>query len=138
MALIEIHSTFLCANLVPRLALGRELYSLAFTFLFLEKIKDNKRKFKANPIPPGVLPCCPHISFFKFRFCNDDVFLPCWPRAIRPGLIKKTLRKFEWQALKNEIDVTKAWHNYLLVSRTKARLYSEARANFILARHSNF
>ena len=54
------------------------------------------------------------------------------------GLIKKTLRKFECVALKNEINDTVAWPCYLSVSRTKAWIYSKDGANFILAIHSNF
>ena len=59
-------------------------------------------------------------------------------RKLFYGLIKKALRKFECLALKNEIDVTDVWLCYLFVSRTKAWLYFEDQANFILARHSNF
>ena len=36
---------------------GRSLVSLPFPFLCLDTKKRNKRKVKANPIPPGVLPC---------------------------------------------------------------------------------
>jgi hypothetical protein len=54
------------------------------------------------------------------------------------GLIKKTLRKFESLALKNEIVVTGVWNCNLPVSCTKAGINTEVGANFILARHSNF
>jgi hypothetical protein len=59
-------------------------------------------------------------------------------RMIMTGLIKKALRKFEWPALRNEIDDTKAWTCYQSVSRTKAGTYSNDRTNFILAGGSNF
>ncbi len=54
------------------------------------------------------------------------------------GLIKKTLRKFESLASRNEIVVTNDRFCNLPVSRTQAKLYTAAGANFILARHSNF
>ena len=54
------------------------------------------------------------------------------------GLKKKKLRKFECVALGNEIEVTDAGLCNLPVSPTKARAYSNDRANFILAIHSNF
>ena len=41
------------------------------------------------------------------------------------GLIKKTLRKFESVALRNEIVVTDAWLCNLPVGGTKAETYSE-------------
>jgi hypothetical protein len=41
------------------------------------------------------------------------------------GLIKKTLRKFECVALRNEIKVTGTWLCNLPVSCTEARTYSE-------------
>ena len=56
----------------------------------------------------------------------------------RTGLIKKALRKFEWLALRNEIDVTNAWTCCLPVSRTNAWLCTEVVTNFILDKHSNF
>ena len=54
------------------------------------------------------------------------------------GLIKKTLRKFESLALRNEIVVTDDSTCNLLVSCTKAQAITEVGANFILAGHSNF
>ena len=54
------------------------------------------------------------------------------------GLIKKTLRKFECMALRNEIDVPKAWLCNLSVNRTKVWTYSEDGADFILSMYSNF
>jgi hypothetical protein len=54
------------------------------------------------------------------------------------GLIKRTLRKRECVALKNEINVTVACLCNLFAGRTKAWAYYKDRANFILAIHSNF
>ena len=54
------------------------------------------------------------------------------------GLIKKTLRKFECLALRNEIVVADDRDCNLPVGCTKAGPNTEVRANFILARHSNF
>ena len=54
------------------------------------------------------------------------------------GLRKKALRKLECLALRNEIDVTNAWLYLKLVSRTKARIYSNAVTDFILGKHFNF
>ena len=51
----------------------------------------------------------------------------------RTGLIKKALRKFEWLALRNEIDVTNAWLCSLFVGRIEAWIYSKDGANFILS-----
>ena len=54
------------------------------------------------------------------------------------GLIKKTLRKFESVALRNEIVVTDNRNCNLPASCTEARLNTQVGANFILARYSNF
>ena len=54
-------------------------------------------------------------------------------------LRKKAIKKFEWQSLRNEIDVTNALANdKLLVSPTKAWLCTKAVTDFILDSHSNF
>jgi len=37
-------------------------------FLFLEKKKVTKEKFKANPIAPRVLPCLRHITIAAITF----------------------------------------------------------------------
>ena len=67
--------------------------------------------------------------FYRLTYIDRTLFV---------GLIKKTLRKFYCVALRNEIDVTGAWLNNLPVSCTAAWTYSKDRANFILARQSNF
>jgi hypothetical protein len=55
-----------------------------------------------------------------------------------PDLIEKALRKLAGQALKNEIDVAKAWLPPLPVSPPKPRLYSPVVTYFILACSANF
>ena len=54
------------------------------------------------------------------------------------GIIKKTLRKFECVALRNEIVGTNDRDCNLPVGCTKVKSITEVGANFILARHSNF
>ena len=71
------------------------------------------------------------IYFNFFRIINIS-------RILFVGLIKKTLRKFESLALRNEIVVTDDRNCILPVGCTKAQSNTEVGANFILVRHSNF
>jgi hypothetical protein len=40
-------------------------------FFVLTQRKDNKRKVKANPIPPGVLPALPAWLAFSAKRCRE-------------------------------------------------------------------
>ena len=63
---------------------------------------------------------------------------PCYNAFLFPDLIEKALRKLAGQALRNEIDVTKAWLSTLPVSPPTDRLYSPVVTYFILACPANF